>query len=292
MIKNYFKLLYLGFTQPSSYKKWLVIPRKHITRFFAVSMLLVGLIQGIIVATKHLPELTTNLLEAQDKLINQYPEDLIISWESEKLSLQPTEKYQSIDLNLKNIDAFSIEEELYIYYRENQISDEEKQNLLNNEQTMFVINDQKIQFKTEEDEVFATELKNILETEDFVITKQDLPSIKDEVTKGINEWLPKLQLAIPFVSALLSLLFAFIASIIFTVFLWLLLQITPLTIKKWRHAWRLTLAVMVTVSYLELIIQVIYPQNHTPIRELAFWLITGYVLLTWKFPKFKILNQG
>jgi hypothetical protein len=291
MIKNYFKLLYLSFTQPSSYKKWLVLPKKHILQFFIISLLIVGFFQGVILSIRHIPQMASSFIDIQEKLINQYPDDLVISWQDQNFSLSPSEKYQTIDLNLKDIEAFNIDQDIYLYYRENQITEEDKQQLLESN-TLFLINDQNIQFKTEENEIHSTPIKNILETGNFTLTKQDLPFIQDEVKKQIVEWQPKIQLAIPFISAPLNLGAGFFASLIFTVFLWFFLQLIPLNIKKWRHAWRLTLAVMVTVSYLELATQLIYPQNTTSIRELAFWLITGYVLLTWKFPKFKIAKKN
>lgn len=287
-MKNFFTTLLASFTNPHSYKRWLVLPQKNIIKFFTINMLLIGLINGSIFSIKYLPGWIETYKNSQHEFLNKYPEDLIINWENEKLSLSPVENYQNFDFNLKNLAGDNDLEDSYIYYRQEQLPDEEIKTILEPEQAIFLISDQKIYFKTEENEVFNKPINELIKSEDFIITKNDLPYVEEAINQQLVKWQPRLQLIVPVLAALFNLSTTMFASVIFTTFLWLMLKFAPLTIKRWNFDWRLSLAVLVTVSYLELLIQLIYPNTFTNIRELAFWLITGYVLLTWKLPRFKI----
>lgn len=288
VIKKYLSLLIAGFINPNSYKKWLILPGKKVIAFFITSMLLVGMINGIVFSIKHVPEITANYLKIQNELFTLFPNDLTLEWANQNLSLTPAENYQSIDLNLKNLTSLGANNDLYVYYRTEQLTEEDKQTLVNQDQTLFLLADQQLSFKTEDGEIFNRNLGEMIQIEDFTLTKNDLPYIQKAIEQTINDWQPKVQLVIPLLFALTNLLANFLVSFVFATFLWLLLKISPLTIQSWQQAWRLTLAVLVTVSFLELMIQFIYPNLLINIRELAFWLITGYILLSWKFPKFKI----
>lgn len=288
IIKKYFSQLIAGFTSPGSYKKWLILPARHIRNFFIISMLLVGLINGVVFSIKHVPEITNNFLSFQDELINKYPEDLTIQWQDQNLYLQPTENYQQLDLNLKDIASSNIINDLYIYYRANELATEEKQQLLNQNNTLFLVDNQQLSFRTEDGEVFNKNLNEIVQADNFSINKSDLPFLKEAINKEINSWQPKIQLVLPIIFSLTNLFANWLAALVFTTFLWLLLKAIPMPINKWQQAWKLTLSVLVTVNFLELLVQFIYPNLVINIRGLAFWLITGYVLISWKFPKFKI----
>ena len=288
MIKKYFSLLLAGFTQPNSYKKWVILPKKHVIRFFIVSMLLIGFAQGSLFSIKDIPKIADSYLNLQEKIINQYPEDMTISWKEEKLSLLPTEKYQEINLNLKDVDGMSMNNDDFILYKNGDVSEDEIKDTLKNRDNFAYITNQKIFLLNEEEELFSQSIKEILNESNFEVKKEDLPILQEQISKQIEIWVPRIQLSIPFLAALMSVLLGFSISFIFATFMWFLLKISPLAIKKWEQAWQLTLAILVTVSLIELIIQIIYPQNITPIRELAFWLISGYVLLSWKFPQFKV----
>jgi hypothetical protein len=288
MIKKYFSLLLAGFIQPNSYKKWVILPKKHVVRFFITSMLLIGLAQGTLFSIIEIPKIADSYLNLQEQIINQYPEDLVLSWKEEKLSLLPTEKYQEVNLNLKDVDGINIENNGFILYKNNETSEDEIKNTLKDRDNFAFITNQKIFLLNEEEELFSQSIKEIFDTAEFEVKKEDLPILQEQISSQIDIWVPRIQVAIPFIAALMSVLLGFSVSFLFATFMWLLLKISPLTIKKWRQAWQLTLAVLVTVSLIELIIQIIYPQNLTPIRELAFWLISGYVLLSWKFPQFKV----
>ena len=288
MIKKYFSLLLAGFIQPNSYKKWVILPKKHVVRFFITSMLLIGLAQGTLFSIIEIPKIADSYLNLQEQIINQYPEDLVLSWKEEKLSLLPTEKYQEVNLNLKDVDGINIENNGFILYKNNETSEDEIKNTLKDRDNFTFITNQKIFLLNEEEELFSQSIKEIFDTAEFEVKKEDLPILQEQISSQIDIWVPRIQVAIPFIAALMSVLLGFSVSFLFATFMWLLLKISPLTIKKWRQAWQLTLAVLVTVSLIELIIQIIYPQNLTPIRELAFWLISGYVLLSWKFPQFKV----
>jgi hypothetical protein len=288
MIKKYFSLLLAGFIQPNSYKKWVILPKKHVVRFFTVSMLLIGLIQGILFSTQEIPKIVDSYLSFQEKIINQYPEDLIVSWKEERLSLLPEDKYKEIDLNLRNVNGIEMNGDGFILYRNDEAMEDEIKQALENRNNFAFITNQKIYLLTEENDLFSQSMVEMFETEDFEVKKEDLPILQNKISDQLDIWVPKIQIILPFIASLMSLGLGFLVSFIFASFMWLLLKISPLTIKKWRQAWQLTLAVLVTVSLIELIIQIIYPQNLTPIRELAFWLISGYVLLSWKFPQFKM----
>ena len=288
MIKKYFSLLLAGFIQPNSYKKWVILPKKHVVRFFITSMLLIGLAQGTLFSIIEIPKIADSYLNLQEQIINQYPEDLVLSWKEEKLSLLPTEKYQEVNLNLKDVDGINIENNGFILYKNNETSEDEIKTTLKDRDNFAFITNQKIFLLNEEEELFSQSIKEIFDTAEFEVKKEDLPILQEQISSQIDIWVPRIQVAIPFIAALMSVLLGFSVSFLFATFMWLLLKISPLTIKKWRQAWQLTLAVLVTVSLIELIIQIIYPQNLTPIRELAFWLISGYVLLSWKFPQFKV----
>ncbi len=288
IIKKYLSLLIAGFINPNSYKKWLILPGKKIITFFATSMLLVGAINGIVFSIKHIPEITNNYLKVQNEIFAKFPADLTIEWTNQSLKLLPIESYQAVDFNLKNLVDFGPTNDFYIYYRTEQLTEETKKTLVNQDQTLFLLTDKQLSFTTENEEIFDQNLGEIIQTADFTLTKNDLPYLQQSIEQTINYWQPKIQLLVPILLALTNLLANLLVSFIFATFLWLLLKISPLTIQRWQQAWRLTLAVLVTVSFLELIIQFIYPNSTTNIRELAFWLITGYILLSWKFPKFKI----
>jgi len=44
--KKYFVTIVLGFTNPQSYMRWVILPTKHVFRFFAISLFIIGLIRG------------------------------------------------------------------------------------------------------------------------------------------------------------------------------------------------------------------------------------------------------
>ncbi len=286
-MKSFFYNLIASFTDPHSYKKWLILPQKKIVGFFTINMFIVGMINGGIFAFKQLPELVNSYQNFQANIITQYPEDLTISWQN-KLVFEPTEKYANFSLNLNTVAGLNELPDSTIYYQQTEPSSEKITEIVNQEQTIFLATPEKIFFKNEDNHAVSQNLTELFQSEYFSITKADLPYLETSINQQISNWQPKIQAILPPLIGLLNLISSFATSLVLATLLWLILKFFPLTIKRWNFSWRLTLAVFVTISYLEILVQLIYPNNLTNIKEIGFWLITGYVLLTWKFPRFKI----
>src|SRR5690348_17322935 len=102
-MKKYFLLLLLNFTQPKSYKKWILLPKKQVFGFFATTLILLGLIQGALFSVFQVPELSRKLQESVASAKDSYPQDLVIHWDGSQLQLLPEEKYGKTQFDLSSV---------------------------------------------------------------------------------------------------------------------------------------------------------------------------------------------
>ena len=291
-IENYTTLLINSFTQPNSYKKWVILPKKHILSFFVISMLLVGFLRGAYFSVVQIPKIITSFTNFQEKIVNQYPEDLIISWNEEQLSLSPEEKYENADLDLAQLFESEFFRPNLIRYRSEFSSEDEKQQLIKDEQTFAVISPEEISFMIEDEQtgdetkIVTEPLRDIITSPGFSLQHDDLPAFQKLTNEKIKEFQPRVQMAFPFIIMPFFLSGKFFVSFIYATFLWIFSKLAKFPLKTWRQNWKLTLSILVTVSYIELLVKVIYPNTFSPIQEVAFWAISAFVLLSWKFAEF------
>lgn len=291
-IENYTTLIINSFTQPNSYKKWVILPKKHVLSFFVISMLLIGFLRGAYFSVMEIPKIVTSFTNFQEKIVNQYPEDLIINWDQEKLSFSPQEKYENVDLDLAQFSESEFFQPSFIRYRSQFSSEDEKQQLIADKQTLAVLSPKEISFMIEDEEtgdeikIFTEPLKDIITIPYFSLHHNDLPIFQQLINEKIEYFQPRVQIAFPFFIMPLFLSGQFFVSFIYATFLWVFSKLAKFPVKTWRQNWKLTLSILVTVSYIELLVKVIYPNTFSPIQEVAFWAISAFVLLSWKFPEF------
>jgi hypothetical protein len=291
-IENYITLIKNSFTQPNSYKKWVILPKKHVLSFFVISMLLIGFFRGVYFSIAEIPKILTSFTNFQEKIVSQYPEDLVISWNEEKLSLSPKEKYENADLDLAQLFESEFFQPNLIRYRAQFSSEDEKQQLIADEQTFAVISPEEISFMIEDEEngdetkIVTEPLKDIIVAPGFSLQHDDLPAFQQLTNEKIKYFQPKIQKIFPFFIMPFFLSGQFFVSLFYATFLWIFSKLAKFPVKTWRQNWKLTLSILVTVSYIELLVKVIYPNIVSPIQEVAFWAIAAFVLLSWKFPEF------
>ncbi|NCN45841.1 MAG: hypothetical protein COU63_03085 [Candidatus Pacebacteria bacterium CG10_big_fil_rev_8_21_14_0_10_36_11] len=285
--KKYFVTIVLGFTNPQSYMRWVILPTKHVFRFFAISLFIIGLIRGGLFSYFQLPKLVSSISQATEEVVAQYPEDLVVAWDTKELTLFPTGKYQDLDVDITKLSFLTNEfvKPLNIRYRSSELNPELRNELLNDEETLVVIEKSQYSVLDEENKSLTKQLNSVLPQEEFDVQASDLPYLQKVFNENLVVWQNRIKYLLPIFFGLITILMELFFSLFYGTILWLFAKMAGL-LKTWKQGWRLSLAVLVTLNILELVMQQVYQNNPIAIRELGFWAISGFILLSWKFPDF------
>jgi len=174
---------------------------------------------------------------------------------------------------------------LNIRYRSSELNPELRNELLNDEETLVVIEKSQYSVLDEENKSLTKQLNSVLPQEEFDVQASDLPYLQKVFNENLVVWQNRIKYLLPIFFGLITILMELFFSLFYGTILWLFAKMAGL-LKTWKQGWRLSLAVLVTLNILELVMQQVYQNNPIAIRELGFWAISGFILLSWKFPDF------
>ena len=110
-MKDYLKTLHLTFTNPRFYKQLFKIRLNKSIKFFVISMFLLGLMRAAIFTTIDIPQNKDYLDQTINEINDNYPENLIINWDRENLTLKYLEENED---DTQTIDEFNLSYPSYI----------------------------------------------------------------------------------------------------------------------------------------------------------------------------------
>lgn len=313
-LKNYFNDLRLSFSSIIYYFKVTNSPWHRSLRFFLLSFLFLGIGYSWKINSKDLPQLESNIRQTLTEIKDNYPDNLIVSYQNNKLELKDRE----ISLN-----DYSAEELMLLFGDDAELESIE---LWSND---FYVNwptalstttassglSQYLAIYTSNvDENYLNQLKEtsnsllLVSPDKFLINDRgvwleylwadfelaDFSFDKEQVINSINKWLnndlkqgmDNLKTAVFIFMPIFLIISKLLLSFFYALLLWFL---TNLSLKKntYLQSCKLTWHIFVVAQTIKLLTSLLYPENYINMFSLSFWAISFLILISEK----KLLNQ-
>lgn len=283
---QYFKNLFNSFTNPDSYSQF--IKGKNSTAFwhFAISMLVIGTLQGLYFSTTGLPILREKIDLGLDNVQAGYPVDLEIAWDGSQLTTTP-EEYHTIKLDLAELELFDqlpadVSYNQALLYINEDLSFNEAVETMDQENVDGIIDQESFYFSSPESgKVEQYALREALQDTDFTVNKDALPVLRELVNQGVDAGLKFIIWFLPLVLAVATLVSRLMISLVFATLLYIPAKLGKF-LADWQQSWRFTLVLLVVVEILSQLASLLYPSLTFPVHSTAFWILSLFILVALK----------
>ena len=279
---QYFKNLIESFFKPELYQAFIKAKSRKAFGHFALSMVLIGVVQGFYFGSVLLPEFREKAQQSLDQLMTVYPAELQITWDGEQLTTTPAEfdelRFDSGELAIFDQVPGGVSPNQAALYVNRDLSLSEAVDLMAEEDVEGVIDQRSAFFVTEGAGVEELLLRDYLQDTTFVIDRDSLPLARDYLGQGLEAVLRMALWFLPIIFALALLVSRLIVSLIFATLLLFPARLGK-AISNWRESWRFTLVLLVVVETLSQATRLLYPQLSFPVYSVAFWSLSLFILL-------------
>ncbi len=280
---QYLKNLFGSFYNPQVYQDFINSKTSMAVWHFLISMVLIGALHGVYLASVGLPMLREKAQQSVDQLMATYPKDLIINWDGEKLTTQP-EEYHELRIDPSELALF---DELpgrpapnqSLLYLNQDLSPSEAAALLDEENLEGLIDQESLYYlDPESGSLQEIAIQEYLEASELTIDKDSLPVAEQYLDQGVEVMLRLARWFLPALLAIGLTIGHLIVSLVFATLLYLPARMGKL-ITRWRESWRFTLVLLVVVEILSRATFWLYPNLDFPVYSVAFWALSVFILL-------------
>lgn len=291
VMKNPFSLLLKTFTDVHFYKTLIHTPLKDSLVFFVLCMIFLGLIRTSIFVTSTLPQEEKNIHQSIDILEREYPENLVIVWDTRKLTFQErspgSDTFIILDQYLFQYPTVLTENQENIaglpknfgqYLQNDDLSEVEKTALY--QDNFFLLTETDLLLSSSKGEWTAFPLKELPSAENqFQISKSNIPQILNMVKEEISGTFSFIKEMSWVVIPVLLLLFRAASLAILSLFAYFLARLNTLSLT-YKKCYQISLHLGVVAECISIVIQQLYPKQNLNWFSMSFWVLFFYVLFT------------
>lgn len=280
-LKNYYKTLIKAFTQPLFYLEVMQKPFKFAFSFFIFSGILLGLSLTLHVHNFFLPDVQNASKQIIEEGVTNYPQNLEIRWEDERLSMNQSEPFlvsypaqmATTDHPTKILGAFLPEEiDSIESINQNLEAKEISTPLILFTPKKLFINDLQTWTELSLDEIFVN-------VDTFLINKAQIDALKPQMITNIERLVQAFKKISWILIPLGFILIRLWQSLVESVLIWIILKLNHFKIR-FLQSWQLSLALTVIAEIINQLTRWLYPDFHFPMTSLAFWVLFTYIFWT------------
>lgn len=298
-LQTYLKTLRKTLFEPSYYLDILQANWWFSLRFFVISFLLLGLSLALRLIYVEIPLFSQKVEQATIELEENYPDDLVITWDQKELRLfRKTEDEQLEALTTPlvvdypqafDVGKLDLPEKLVTFTnRDGELSDITQDSRL----SLLTVTNHQLFFNAGNDQFQEINLKELfLPIEKITIDQQSLPTLNERFNQQLTTTVRELNTFLPLILPPLFIFLSLGLSLWKTLLAFILLRIYGLKLTLGK-AWQWTLHVSVAAELINQLSRLISPDHRLAMFSISFWIIFTFVLLTQRKKLLKLKIAG
>lgn len=279
--KTYWRSFKKSLTQPDYYLEMIEASFWFLFKFFAVTMLWLGLLLAWRINRRILPQFKTSFEQTSHQLKTHYPASLVLNWDGQELTSSADEP---LAISWPILPSFVPNQEqfegpaTFAYLTDQALTPTEFSEVLGGESWLVVTKDQLFISDLRQNWT-KSPLNSFLPNEKTKLDQQELTQLIDQS----QVWLDKVLNQIKKINYLLAPLFisglVLVSSLLDGLVLFLLLKLNQLPLN-FGQTIKLSLHIAIIAEFVRQLSSWLYPNLKWSMFALTYWLIVIYILWT------------
>jgi len=273
-LKKYFLKLFSSINSIGFYRDLQNSSLLSVILFFLFSFFYLGVWFSIGIILKDIPELENQLEQELNLIKENYPDDLVITWDQEKLIINR----EKINLNYPDWFEFNKENfpKYFVSYTQLNLTSELISQKLENS-SLFIFDNDKIFVSNLKGKYSSLPLKETPGFEaKFIIDKNSLPGKINLFQEKLKSVFKSFKIILPIFLIPGFIILGLLGNLIDTLLVFLFIRI--FYIFNFKYIFKISLHIAVIAQLIERLSSSLYKNYHYPLFAISYWVIMIFVL--------------